>query len=980
MTTPITKIRKGIPFSKYKVYLSEADTYAEAVEMAPDDVDVQEGTNGGFYYEKDPGGGSGGDDGSDAGGAGSADEGISTEDLDFDGFDVSTFDAAMSGDEEQIGVDMVDQGVTQGDLLYVQHPDGNYIAEVDDIDTGYNDWAVSFGGGQYQLRPDTTSTPVGLVEDVAELGDNEIIVNRTANPGDIVAWKDPADYTHFSYASDVPSDADVQGVVEHEGPPEPDDKYDLADESWISENTRIQNTEQAAEFNQDLAEATLEGDATELPAYRFMSHAGAIKDKDLAIDAYESLMANDPNKTQRERMERRLRGMGIDPENIKDSDIDPNEVPSVRQGTVWSGFESQRAINVAAVAAHEDTFLNWETWNDFFDHMTEKELEAALRTAVTEEPDLATVGGDPLNYANVDIEFTDNTPSDVGDSVGAIMSRLPEGSADVVEDIAQGAEPDVENELYNFGASYLKSPEDRRYFYEQYHVDHRWAKVQFDDSFSPEHRVQRMGDIHTETTGQQDAYAMRAQMWGVAGADDERVNGYNNRRPIGPVEPSENVKEALEWQESTVENALESGEDPNGFPLTSNIQDKINPDGTITLRRGVKDKVTGHSPVESWTVRDSTAQQFDGEGIMEVRARPEEILTAHDINHSNFATEQEFTLLGGKIAGRAKVVEGEPFDPDAPDDIEAMLKKFDPEEHDFMIAPNREWVEAAIYDDMFDAGMFTEARLVDGKEVPIERFEEMMEEREEVAEKMAQGAADRLSGALEKDGGGEWVYDPTEQAPNRWMNTNTGEYRYQENKPGGGGGVEEPETSDSVEDEIVSDVEINGLDKLNEEHQGVVHDRLEAYNQSHNMEHLDKIEITEDMPRQQDVPGLFDPVDGELRLHPKAFDRESEKWDDWYEPSVNDSEDGAYWTLDHELGHAANLGEIGKEEWNRIRTPGQKLDDEELHAIYDDLGQVAAFGPLETVAEAFAALQRDVELSEKTMDVYKRYGGPGVEQ
>jgi hypothetical protein len=54
----------------------------------------------------------------------------------------------------------------------------------------------------------------------------------------------------------------------------------------------------------------------------------------------------------------------------------------------------------------------------------------------------------------------------------------------------------------------------------------------------------------------------------------------------------------------------------------------------------------------------------------------------------------------------------------------------------------------------------------------------------------------------EEDVEKEWVSDPTEQAPNRWTNTETGEYRYQESKPDPDHGDDEkPESNDSDDDE-----------------------------------------------------------------------------------------------------------------------------------------------------------------------------------
>jgi hypothetical protein len=46
--------------------------------------------------------------------------------------------------------------------------------------------------------------------------------------------------------------------------------------------------------------------------------------------------------------------------------------------------------------------------------------------------------------------------------------------------------------------------------------------------------------------------------------------------------------------------------------------------------------------------------------------------------------------------------------------------------------------------------------------------------------------------------GKEWVNDPTEEAPNRWTNTETGEYRYQESKPSPGSGSSQNQESDEA--------------------------------------------------------------------------------------------------------------------------------------------------------------------------------------
>ncbi|AGM11966.1 hypothetical protein DNAM5_107 [Haloarcula californiae tailed virus 1] len=51
-----------------------------------------------------------------------------------------------------------------------------------------------------------------------------------------------------------------------------------------------------------------------------------------------------------------------------------------------------------------------------------------------------------------------------------------------------------------------------------------------------------------------------------------------------------------------------------------------------------------------------------------------------------------------------------------------------------------------------------------------------------------------VEGALQSLVSKEWVADPTDEAPNRWTNTETGEHRYQERKPGSSeAGNEDPE-------------------------------------------------------------------------------------------------------------------------------------------------------------------------------------------
>lgn len=678
------------PISKYKVYLSEANSLEEAQSMAPDDAEVQQGDQGGFYYDKDP------EDStteSDSGGEEEAD-GVEEESFDYDGYEVREFGDA-------IGVDLQDYGVSEGDLLYVEHPDGNYIAEVDAVEAGWSSWRVDFGGS-FHLDESTTSQPVGLVEDVPELAPNQELRDGW-DMGDIVAWEDDGGFRHFGRVENTSASGtmvrvdsgelvsvdDIEGHVVDTGPPDPHEEYELPG-SDDAEPEQV-------EFNQNLAEAIIDGDATSIPAYKFMSYAGSIEDPDLAVDAYQSILQNDGNKTQRERMERRLRGMGVDPGEHQDIEVAPDEVPSVRQNTVYANFTSGRAIEVATAFATTSRNDNWETWNDFMDHLTQDELKTALERAGEASHYGVNSYQGPLAFEHSDVNLDGSKAPER--NLGAILSRIEDDGFEAAKSAAESAVDENTGDIIRRNAvMFLKSADDRRKAADEFGTGKKtWNQVQF-SSMPSEERVQRMAKIHTANTTSSSPISQRAAMLGYSGEDDDMVNGYNNKTSIAPIEPTDEVVEAIEWnQSSAITNAIEEGVDTNGYNLVRSMRDNLNDDGTITLWRGVKEKVTGHTSVESWSTNRTTAENFDGAGILEVKARPEDVMVANDVNHTYHSGEEEWTLLGGQIAGRAKAIQGDP--------IELMLKGFDLDEEDFVIAPNSEWVEAAIFDDIFDPGM-----------------------------------------------------------------------------------------------------------------------------------------------------------------------------------------------------------------------------------------------------------------------------------
>jgi hypothetical protein len=80
---------------------------------------------------------------------------------------------------------------------------------------------------------------------------------------------------------------------------------------------------------------------------------------------------------------------------------------------------------------------------------------------------------------------------------------------------------------------------------------------------------------------------------------------------------------------------------------------------------------------------------------------------------------------------------------------------------------------------------------------------------ESLSEKLGSGAAGTGSATYggagddeeDEDVSKEWVEDPTPEAPNRWVNTDTGEYRYQETKPGESADSNDEESGYSVSEE-----------------------------------------------------------------------------------------------------------------------------------------------------------------------------------
>jgi hypothetical protein len=651
-----------VELEKYRVYLGEAEDLSEAEENAPDWANVQEGTQGGFFYDTEDKPSEDGEDDEEYG----DDEGLTSVNLSDGGFEVEEFDGT------NIGVDLVDADVSQGDLLYVEHPDeANYIAEVDDVEAGYSDWHVDFGGGSYTLREGTNSQPVGLVEEEPELGEQETVVkpsDRQENigEGDTVVYEDPAGYDHYVEVDAVRNDAgklvmeteagdlqmnDIDGVVEVEDPTE---KYDLPDEQQITETTNISNPGQAVDFAENVAKAVGSGgDASSITCRKYQYYVGALQDEDLAIAAYQSIVNNDGSATHRDMIERQLRSMGVDPKSVHPETFgyDPDDVPPKRQNTKYENFDGEQATKAVAHVFQQNSIgqNNWSEWNDFFDSMTDDELEQAAKIALTNKIDRDEYGGDPMDYESSDMTGTAKNP-DMYDAqrqnVSSCLSRIGRGSADrqreAFESIKAAVPEQHHEEIDELGAKWMHDAEVREEIFEQSnlqadYMDNPGLAMQFADDH--ETRAKAFLRQYVGSTTSHATKHARAALLEYGPNKGAQVSKFNKGIATESVEPADQMTETIDTLRDQTGDYIEEEHD-----------------GEVTLKRGVSDSITSNAAAESWTDDHSTASSFDGHAIMEATFEPGDIIACHEIEEQydwgyyKHSHENEWTVLGGPLA------------------------------------------------------------------------------------------------------------------------------------------------------------------------------------------------------------------------------------------------------------------------------------------------------------------------------------------
>ena len=648
-----------VELDKYRVYLGEAEDMTEAEEIAPDWANVQEGTQGGFSYDTEDKPGEGGEEEEEYGN----DDGLTGQDVSNGGFEVTEFEG------DNMGVAIADSTISEGSMVYVEHPDEpNYIADVDSYEAGYSDWSIDFGGGSYTLREGTNSQPVGVVDEKPELGDQEK-VNGGVSAGDIqegdtVAYTDPAGYQHYTDVETVASSSsgdkafvtdagalegsDIDGRVEIDDPTE---KYDLPDKQQIEETTNISDPEKAVNFAENVAKAIGQGDASSVNCRKYQYYVGALQDEDQAIAAYRSIVNNDGSATHRDMIERQLRSLGVDPQNVHPETFayDPDDVPPKRENTKYSNFDGEQATQSVAHVIQQNNISdnNWAEWNDFFDAMTDEELEEAAKKALTTEVNRSNYGADPMDYESSDMDTTTSNP-DMYDSqkqnLSSCLSRIGRGNPDRQREVWKSLRQESEDPkgVDALCAKWLQDAGVREEVFEESYLsgdymDNPGLAMQFSDDH--EERAQAFLKQYVGSTSSKATKHARAALLEYGPNQGAQVSKFNKGLATESVEPAEKFEETIDQLRE------ETGE---------YIEEEYN--GEVELKRGISDPITSNSAAESWTDNHSTASSFDGHAIMEAKFEPGDIIACNEIQkhydwgYYKHSHENEWTALGGPLA------------------------------------------------------------------------------------------------------------------------------------------------------------------------------------------------------------------------------------------------------------------------------------------------------------------------------------------
>lgn len=619
--------------NKYKVYVDSEDE-------VPDDYEAQTGANGGIYYEKPTGGAD-------------SDESDSTESQTTSNDDDMGGTTGFSDLELQYGGYSVDTNadptdVVEGDSVFVEHSDGDYIADIESVSVnGEDDWSLTFNGS-YEIRPDTASDFLGIVEDEPDFDDLPANMKRQdigdveeLSQGDLVTWSDPGGHELVSEIESAGTDAVTVVSGDYLKSNELEQK--------ISEFDPAEEYDVSGDFGEEFAWAVEDGNVGEvgtLDAYNGLVRDENVQDVDLLKDA----LAQEQDGKSRKSMVGHIRKAiekqgGTIPQS---PDVDYTEVPEKRKGTEFGEMTSKNAIDSGAAAMHSSwgQLSDWTGWNDALDSMTDEELEEAFIEGWTSSYQGFNKFDDRKSLSANDFELGDeqegvapppNEAKDAAPLVTRMDSETARNALDRIQD--SDVSPGKKRDAYRAFAAYSPDADFRREVYEEskeegieYKFDNKKAmEVQFGDVDEVKSLVP---DIHTSSTKTYEGMAMRAMMGETGMNDGKQIGRYNAGRPIASIESTE---------------ALENGCEELREETSKHLEEQY--DGSLRLFRGTDTEITDHCGLESWTTSYSTADGFGSKekygAVLSTEIEPGDALYSHEIHNSNYESEKEWGIMGG---------------------------------------------------------------------------------------------------------------------------------------------------------------------------------------------------------------------------------------------------------------------------------------------------------------------------------------------
>jgi hypothetical protein len=335
-----------------------------------------------------------------------------------------------------------------------------------------------------------------------------------------------------------------------------------------------------------------------------------------------------------------------------DFHYDPTETPAIREGTEFEKFNSMEMTDTAAYAIQNasQSTSQWDEWQQFYDSMTQGELEQTVIKAFDTkiEHEGATMRPTLVEPSEVHPSADDDTPS-LGNraaaQAGGALSRIsrddPDGQRASFERIKNQVSNDAELDVAKQAATFYTSAEVRREIFEEYESDlmESYGSKRFEMQFSDSHDTRASAFIrsYTGSTKKPSTMCARASL-GKYGINKETdVSRFNCGAATKPIEPTPEFSGTIERLR---------------HETAGHIREEHG--GEITLTREVSGTVTSNATAESWTSADDPPSF--GNNRMKARFKPGQVISTHAIEqhlewgYNAFEDEKEWTVLGGFLA------------------------------------------------------------------------------------------------------------------------------------------------------------------------------------------------------------------------------------------------------------------------------------------------------------------------------------------